>query len=253
MKRNWILASTLIGTLVVGGLSLAQDGSKNEDKKDEKKPEVTLKTSGKIIMVGPDGKVIEKTFDDEKVVEGKRLNVEVKGGKDGEEQEIILVTPDGKKKMIVMNKVDVKKSETKDSDGKKTIRLEARVVGEGGGEQHIVIGGDGKTFDVKGVGIDVEKIKKLVEEKKGDVKAEDIEAIIKSADGKPVAGAIKLRLNKVDGHAHVVVDGHPHVVLGGSTSASASASSGDVGSKLDKILDRLEKLEERLSKLEKKD
>jgi hypothetical protein len=242
MKRSWMMTCSLIGVFALGSMSLAQDGSKNEDKQEEKKGEVRVKTTGKLIMVGPDGKVIEKTFGDGELVEGKELKVEVKAGKDGEEQEIILVTPDGKKKTVVLNKVDVHSSEVKDADGKKTIRLEAKVVGGDGEHKTIVIGGDGKTFDVKGVGIDIEKIKKLVEEKKGDVKPDEIMAIIKSVEGKPLGGAMRLQLQKVEGH--------PHVIVG---SASASASSGDVAGKLDKILDRLEKLEERLSKLEKKD
>lgn len=251
MKRNWIMSCSLIGALALGGVSLAQEASKNEEKKDEKKAEVTVKATGKIILVDADGKVIEKSFGDGEIVEGKAINVEVKG-KDGEEKEIVIVTPDGKKKAIVMNKVDVKKSETKDGEGKKTIKLEAKVVGGDGEHKTIILSGDGKSFDVKGVGIDVEKIKKLVEEKKGEVNPDEIMALIKGADGKPLGGAIKLNLHKVEGQPHVLkLEGKPHVVVGGAT-ASASSSS-DVGSKLDKILDRLEKLEERLSKLEKKD
>lgn len=243
MKRNWIVASALAGTFALAGLSLAQEGSKNEDKKEEKKPEVVVKTTGKLIMVGPDGKVIEKTFGDGEIVEGKQIRVEVKGGKDGEEKEIVLVTPDGKKKAIVLNKVDINATEEKSADGQKVIRLQAKVDGEGDGKKTVIISGDGKTFDVKGVGIDVEKIKKLVEEKKGEVKPDEIMAIIKSAEGKPLGGAVKVQLQKVEGHPHVVV---------GTATASASSDS-DVAGKLDKILDRLEKLEERLSKLEKKD
>lgn len=247
MKRNWITALSLAGAFAICGVSLAQEASKNEEKKEEKKTEVTVKSAGKIIMVGPDGKVTEKTFgDDHVVVEGKPIHVEVKGG-DGEEKEIVIVTPDGTtKKTIVMKKVDVNTSETKDGDGKKTLKIEAKVVGGDGEKKTIILSGDGKSFDVKGVGIDVEKIKKLVEEKKGDVKPDEILAIIRGAEGKPLGGAIKLQLH---GHA---VEGHPHVVLG-AASASGSAGGGDVAGKLDKILDRLEKLEERLSKLEKKD
>lgn len=252
MKRNWIMTFGMIGAFTLSGMSLAQEASKNEEKKDEKKPEVTVKTTGKIIMVGPDGKVTEKTFGDGEIVEGKAINVEVKG-KDGEEKEIVIVTQDGKKKTITLNRVDVTKSETKDGEGKKTIKLEAKVVGGEGGEKTIILSGDGKTFDVKGVGIDVENIKKLVEEKKGDLKPEDIQALLKTVEGKPLGGAIKLQLHKVEGEPHVFkVEGKPHVVVGSAT-ASASSSSSDVAGKLDKILDRLEKLEERLSKLEKKD
>jgi uncharacterized protein (UPF0335 family) len=252
MKRNWMVAYSMIGALVLGGVSLAQEASKNEEKKDEKKAEVTVKTGGKIILVGPDGKVTEKSFGDGEIVEGKAINVEVKG-KDGEEKEIVIVSPDGKKKTVVLNKVDVTKSETKDGEGKKTIKLEARVVGGDGEHKTIILSGDGKTFDVKGVGIDVEKIKKLVEEKKGDLKPEDIQAILKNVEGKPVGGAMRLQLHSVDGHPHVLkLEGKPHVVVGGAT-ASASSGGSDVAGKLDKILDRLEKLEERLSKLEKKD
>lgn len=255
MKRSWIMSYSLIGALSLGSVSLAQEASKSEDKKD-----VTAKVAGKLILVGPDGKVIEKTFGDGEIVEGKELKVEVKAGKEGEEQEIILVTPEGKKKTIVMNKVDVSKSETKHGDGKKTIRLEAKVVG-GDGEKTIILSGDGKTFDVKGVGIDVEKIKKLIEEKKGDVNPDEIMALIKTADGKPLGGAIKLNLHKVEGKPHVLtVEGKPHVfieakppVVVEGKALSSSNSSSDLGGKLDKILDRLEKLEERLSELEKKD
>lgn len=253
MKRNWIMSYSLIGALALSGIGLAQEASKNEEKKDEAKAEVKVKTAGKLILVGPDGKVVEKTFGDGEIVEGKELKVEVKAGKEAQEQEIVLVTPDGQKKTIVMKKVDIDlKTEKKEGDGKKTIRLEAKVVG-GDGEKTIILSGDGKSFDVKGVGIDVEKIKKLVEESKGDVKPDEILALIKTADGKPLGGAIKLNLHKVEGEPHVFkLEGKPHVVVGGAT-ASASSGSGDVSGKLDKILDRLEKLEERLSKLEKKD
>jgi hypothetical protein len=258
MKRNWMMTLSLVGAFGLSGICLAQEASKNEEKKDEKKAEVTVKTSGKLIMVGPDGKVTEKTFGDGQIVEGKKIDVKVTDGKDGEEQEIVLVTPDGEKKVIIMKKVDLKldkkDGDKKESDGKKTIRLEAKVVGDGHGEHKtFVITGDGKTLDVKGAGIDVEKLKKLIEEKKGDLKPEDIQAFFKTVEGKPVGGAMKLKLDKVEGQHHMVLDGHPHVVVGGKTTASASASSSDVSGKLDKILDRLEKLEERLSKLEKKD
>ncbi len=259
MKRNWMMTLSLIGAFGLSGICLAQEASKNEEKKEEKKPEITLKTTGKLIMVGPDGKVIEKTFGDGNIVEGKKIDVTVTDGKDDEEQEIVLVTPDGEKKVIVMKKfsakLDGKEGEKKEGEGKKTIRFEAKVVGDGHGDHKtFVITGDGKSLDVKGAGIDVEKLKKLIEEKKGDLKPEDIQAFFKTVEGKPVGGAMRLKLDKVEGGHHMVLDGHPHVVVGGKTTASASASSSsDVGGKLDKILDRLEKLEERLSKLEKKD
>jgi hypothetical protein len=244
MKRNWILSYAIMGSLAFGGLSYAQEASKNEDKKEDKKEEKTAEIkvkAGKIILVGPDGKIIEKSFEDGKVGEGKEITVEVTAGKDGEGKQIFLVTPKGEKKTVVMSKVDVK-SDVKEVDGKKIIRLEAKVDGEGESKT-IVISGDGKTFDVKGVGIDVEKIKGLIAEKKGEIKADEIMAIIKDVEGKPLGGAMKLHLQKVEGKPHVVVSG---------TSASAS-SGGDLVGKLDKILDRLEKLEERLAKLEKKD
>lgn len=256
MKRNWMMTLSLIGAFSLGGICLAQEASKNEEKKEEKKADVVVKTSGKLIMVGPDGQVTEKTFGDGQVVEGKKIDVKVTAGKDGEEQEIVLVTPDGEKKVIVMKKADIKldskDGDKKEGEGKKTIRFEAKVVGGDGEHKTFIVKGDGKTLDVKGVGIDVEKLKKLIEEKKGDLKPEDIQAFFKTVEGKPVGGAMRLKLDKVEGKPHVVVEGHPHVVVEGKALSSASGSS-DLGGKLDKILDRLEKLEERLSKLEKKD
>lgn len=255
MNRNWIAALSLAGAFSLGGLSLAQEGSKNEEKKGDTPP-VTIKATNKVILVSPDGKVLEQTISDkEEVVEGKQVTVTLSRVEGGEPQEIVILTPEGEKKSITLQKIGVAKALDGAAEGKKvettkTFRVEAKVVDGEKGEKHAIIIGDGKSFDVKGVGVDVEKLKKLLEEKKGEVSPEQVLKLIKPAEGKPIGGAVKLQLKKLDGHDDIVVLG----VDGKHAEAKASASSSsDISAKLDKILERLEKLEERVGKLEKND
>jgi hypothetical protein len=213
----------------LAAVALLTPARAEDDAKKESAPASVVKTTGKIVIVGSDGTVTEKTFGDGDV-QGFFVDVkggDVKGAK-ASPGKLTVIFPDGTKKEIDLGGPAADKSGKSPLKG--VVSPKTIVVGPDG--KKLVTGALGGALKLEGLD---GQIRKAVEEalknalkegRGGKVDVESLQKSLKALHG--IGPAVQLELGKAGGKA------------------------ASVEQTLEKILSRLEKLERAVEELKRK-